>query len=816
MCRFHRAAKRVIAGAGTLIASLLLPVGCNPAWAQADPFELPAGVNAETISRSGTPGLSEIVVDGRHRSRMVFLEWLPSGRLAIDCDDARSAGIDVPASLKGRVPLDTLPIAASSFDGATQTLTVSLLRKSDGGNLIDLGRRQATDGDSGALTWARVGYDVVGTASTRNPAAVAGLFDLSVGRGNFIAGSSVSVFVDHGSIRTRRLSSAAQLFIPGRSLVATFGDMISVGSSSQRAVRLGGVAIASDVTLRPDLVTLPLPSFSGRVAVPTTIDIISGGQRTEVGQVKPGEFTVRNVPVASGRGEASIVIRDELGRESVQKLRFYSSPEMLPQGINQFGASMGWVRRRYGEDHDTYGQFAATGFYRRGLSPGVTLTVSGETAGGMVNAGTRIDAALGGVALATVETRLSRGPNGSGGQISAAIESSGGGFSGRMAVVWPTNGFRDVASVLGDPLPTRSVTAFAGYNRSRSAFQLSGGIVWNLRDPLRGTTAFRSIFVDGSVRYEASQRLSFSTAVTYRHGDSNNFAATFGMTLRLGRQGWAGSSLTHRTGYPFIASASYRQMPSASSPIGYYGAAEYGRSGRLDAGVTWRNRAVETEAKAEYENGDAALRLNARGALILAGGNVFARSRADGTYALVRTGRVGGLTVRYNNQPVGRTGKRGTMLVDNVIPYVASNYEIDADKIPSDVLAKVYERRMVVPRRTVGLVTLTAVRFIPHPVKLVDAMGNPLEMGTHMTARPSGDDLVVGFDGFVETNGAGPDRALEVDLGARGFCRFTLPPPISQLVQEDAPIIGCRLGIPPAQMPIALRGDEHRRAQRNH
>ena len=98
MYRFRRATKRVIAGAGTLIASLLLPVGCNPAWAQADPFELPAGVNVETISRSGTPGLSEIVVDGRHRSRMVFLNGCPAaGWRSIAMTHARPGSMCRPA-----------------------------------------------------------------------------------------------------------------------------------------------------------------------------------------------------------------------------------------------------------------------------------------------------------------------------------------------------------------------------------------------------------------------------------------------------------------------------------------------------------------------------------------------------------------------------------------------------------------------------------------------------------------------------------------------------------------------------------------------
>lgn len=220
MYRFRHAARRVIVGASGFTAALLLSASCSPAWAQSDPFELPRGVNVDTVSRAGTPGLSEIVVDGRRRPRMVFLEWLPDGTLSIECDDARAAGIDVPAGLRGRVPLTKLPIVSSSFDGARQTLTVALMRKSDGANLIDLGRRQATDGESGALTWARLSYDLVATVGSRNSASTGGLFEAAAGRGNFTAASSFAVTADaRQGARLRRLSSAAQLFLPGKTMV---------------------------------------------------------------------------------------------------------------------------------------------------------------------------------------------------------------------------------------------------------------------------------------------------------------------------------------------------------------------------------------------------------------------------------------------------------------------------------------------------------------------------------------------------------------------------------------------------------------------
>lgn len=806
MSRSHRAVKGVLAGAICLIASLLTPGGTNAAWAQTDPFELPRDLNIETVSRAGTPGLSEIVVDGRRRVRMVFLEWLPDGTLSIDCDDARAAGIAVPAGLRGRVPLSKLPIVSSSFDGARQTLAVSLMRSSDGENLIDLGRRQKTDGESGSLTWARLSYDLSATVGTSRSSAAGGLFELAAGRGNLTAATAFSVVAEGAlGVTTRRLSSAAQLYLPEKAMTITVGDMISAGSTSQRPVRLGGIQVGSDFGLRPDLVTMPLPAYTGRVAVPTTIDIITGQQQTRIGQVQPGEFTVRNVPMAGGRGDAALVIRDALGRETIQNIRFYASAEMLPKDMSQFGASIGWVRRRYGQDHDTYDQLAATGFYRRGLSTFSTATFSAEALGELVNIGGRIDATVGGVALLGIETRVSTGKRGTGSQFVASVESSGSGLSGRLAVTWPTAGYADVASELGDPAPKRSVTGQVGFNAARFNLQLAGGHLWSLPDPARSLPANQSDFVDFSARYEFSPRLSFNSAVTYRHGETRDFAATIGLTLRFGRQGWGGANLTHRNGNPMIAAASYRKMANAADPFGYFGAVEHGRSDRINGGINWRNRKIDTELRGEYENGNAAVRLGARGSLILAGGQVFARSRSDGTFALVRAGGIGGLTIKHNHQFVGKTNRRGVMLVDDVIPSVASNFEIDPDKIPQDVVARVFERRMVVPRRTVGLVSLGAIRFIPRPVRLLDSEGQPLALGTQVLAKPSGEALIVGYDGFVETNGAGPDRALEADLGSRGICRFGLPAPIAQISAEDPPALECVAGADVPPINIAHR-----------
>ena len=68
-----------------------------------------------------------------------------------------------------------------------------------------------------------------------------------------------------------RLDSTWTYKDPERILTYRAGDMISSGLAWTRPVRLGGVQVQRDFTTRPDLVTLPLPSFNGSAAVPSTI-----------------------------------------------------------------------------------------------------------------------------------------------------------------------------------------------------------------------------------------------------------------------------------------------------------------------------------------------------------------------------------------------------------------------------------------------------------------------------------------------------------------------------------------------------------------
>jgi outer membrane usher protein FimD/PapC len=749
------------------------------------------------------PGLSEIAVDGDTKSRLVELSWLPGGELAIDAAAARTAGLPIAQEANGPIALRSLRLYRFTFDRVRQRLEVQLFRKSDGDNAIDLSRGARMDGESRAMTALRLDYDLTATLAQGRTGA-AGLFAGTVVRGNVSISTAYQFVSDPaaGVANPLRLDSAVQLLLPRRGLAITAGDFVSVGGQSQRALRLGGIQVGTDYSLRPDLITMPLPAFTGQVAVPTGLDVIVADQRYKLGDVQPGEFTVRNVPLASGRGEVAVVLRDSLGRETVQNTRFYVSRDLLAPGIRQFGANLGFVRRRYGVRSMDYGPLAGSIHYRRGLSPGFTAEASGEWTSGLLNAGVRGDVVLGALALATAEVRVSRdqASGTSGNLLNIGIESVGRAVSGRIGAVLPSAGYRDVAAKIGDPVPPRQFLGQVSFDLGKVArAQLSAGREERRYDPRYPNFERRIDVANANLRTRMGRRIDLFASIGYRGGQTRSYTAWAGFSLQLGAGQSAQASLSGGTETPLGGEVGFAKRDTEAGTFGYGVSALAGPVERVSGNLAWRSAFTRLEAQAEAVGGRVSLRGNARGSLILAGGAVFARNQTGGSYALVRTGKVDGVTVLRENRPAGVTAKGGLLLVENIPAEVPITFAVDPDELPTNALARSVIRRVIVPRRAVGLVTMDVIRFRPHAVRLTGIDDAPLPAGAVLVAQPSGEQVMVGYDGIIDFNVEGTDETLVMPPIAGGLaCAVTLDlKTLSKLSPEAAaPSYPCRPALP--------------------
>ena len=336
----------------------------------------------------------EVVINGRPIGKIgqfVIRAGQPFARL----QDLRGFGIRVPSTPdddQSLVGLSDLGGLAVRIDQPSQTIFIDAADDWLLPNI--LGERSAPDTftvESG--TGATLNYDLVGTAVSGHE-LLSGVADLRAFSRLGVISSDVLFHTNSGSDRhgnggfdTIRLDTSYVYSDPWSLRRYRAGDFISGSLPWTRPVRLGGVQINLDFSMRPDLITFPVPSVSGSAAVPSTVDVLVNGTTVRSGSVAPGPFEVPQVPVISGAGTVTTTVTDALGRQVTTELPFYASPTLLAPSLQTYSAEIGLVRRDWGTESNDYGDLAGAITYRRGLSTHLTVEGHAEYTDGLLMGG---------------------------------------------------------------------------------------------------------------------------------------------------------------------------------------------------------------------------------------------------------------------------------------------------------------------------------------------------------------------------------------------------------------------------------------------
>ena len=190
-----------------------------------------------------------------------------------------------------------------------------------------------------------------------------------------------------GESNYTRLDTIYSYTSPHYMSTLSIGDLIAGGLTWTRPIRMGGVQIRRDFETRPDLVTIPLPSFEGTAAVPSTVDVFVNNVKTHSQDISEGPFRFDNLPM-SGSGNARIVVRDAQGRETIIDQPFYASSDLLRPGLFDYSSEMGVVRYDHGRNSFNYDERLVGSISARyGLTEDVTLEGHAEGGAGLLNGG---------------------------------------------------------------------------------------------------------------------------------------------------------------------------------------------------------------------------------------------------------------------------------------------------------------------------------------------------------------------------------------------------------------------------------------------
>jgi outer membrane usher protein len=230
--------------------------------------------------------LLEVWINGRSIGKIGEFT-LRRGNLMARPDELRDLGFRVPDSFVSRpgtlVALADLHGLTWTIDQKNQILRVTASDSAllptlllPAGRETPAGRRTIESG-----TGMTLNYDVAGTfASGQNGAT--GSADLRSFAPWGIVNSDWLGFAGaasggSGATRAIRLDSAYTFADVNSLRRYTMGDFITGGLAWNRPFHIEGAQIRSDFSMRPDLITFPLPTLTGSTAVPSTVDVLVNG-----------------------------------------------------------------------------------------------------------------------------------------------------------------------------------------------------------------------------------------------------------------------------------------------------------------------------------------------------------------------------------------------------------------------------------------------------------------------------------------------------------------------------------------------------------
>jgi outer membrane usher protein len=595
----------------------------------------------------------------------------------------------------------------------------------------------------------------------------------------------------------------------------TIGRSTTLGSSPV----VGGFSLSTQQDLDPYYSNYPAPQVRGAVRTPSIADVYVDGRLVSSVRLPPGQFTLNDLPVETGLGNARVIIRDAFGRQQSINLGFYLSTQLLRRGEQDYSYVGGLERTSTGTRVE-YTRAMGTAVHSVGLADWLTIGFQAEGAKDLVMGGLGFHAKLWRLGTFGVEGLYSQAATDQGneqGYAATGVYSFlSNWFSTEMRATWIGPKFRnlflspaDQEQVSADasisfPLGWFGALTVGGTLGGPEALQARisqinpdflGRIPESLKRRLQDALATQHdklLRASYNLNITSRAQLSVNATRVEKAGVPITWEGFASLTLTLGwrttasgvttvdKDGEALTSINVQRSLPLGPGFGFRIDADAQEPYRSTGVFEVqGRRGIL--GVRADGSQVDKTVGT----------INLAGSIVGIGGELLLSRPVDDGFALVKVPNSRGVRVLANNQLSGRTGRRGSLFVPDLRSYLSSPIGIVQDDLPVEVKLGAISKDIAVPYRG-GVVVSFEATIIRALTGRLDVAGTAPEYGT-LSLTVGGTELSsplnVSGEFYFEDLPPGDHPAIASWKGRT--CRATIRMPDKAPPMTDAGVVTC-------------------------
>lgn len=549
---------------------------------------------------------------------------------------------------------------------------------------------------------------------------------------------------------------------------ARAGDLISGAVAWGRAVRFGGVQWATNFATQPGFISLSRPAMQGEAALPSTLELYVNDMLRLKREVPAGPFSIQDMPVVTGQGEARLVVTDLLGREQVIVAPYYASPRLLDAGLNAYSYEIGAIREDYGLVSNRYGRAMAVGTFRRGMSSHWTAELHAEFLEEQQTAGIGsvwlwpavgvFSASIAGSQSTSITDGTQTRSGGLGSLVNIGFQSQHRRIGYGATAQWGSAEFAQLGLERGRPAPRAIGQAFVNVSAGRAgAVSLS----YTYQDP-RDTE--RTEFINANYGVTLGRVGFLSVSLVRIMGSSDESLASLNFTRLLGSRD-TGSLFASRDEDDTRASMRFQRGLPQGEGFGYRMVSGFSDTDPREAAIAYQNDVGTYEVGVGQIDDATSYRGHASGGVAFLGTDTFFSRRVDSSFAVVTVPGYEGVQVYRDNQPVARTNDDGVALVSRLRPYEINSVRIESTDLPMDATIDKLQLDAI-PYLRSGLRLAFPVRRSRGAVfNIVLENGEPLPAGAVVSVAGRSEEFPVGLRGEVYVTGLEASNQLAVTWG---------------------------------------------------
>lgn len=443
---------------------------------------------------------------------------------------------------------------------------------------------------------------------------------------------------------------------------------------------LGGISWGRNFGLSPYLVRQPAFNVSGVAETPSQAEVYVNNRLVRTLEVPPGPFRLTNLPQSGGFNRVRVVVRGLDGQEQIFDSGFVQFASLLEPGLAEFNVAFGFERQGLGQDSFSYdNDWRFLAHYRRGL-------LSNVTAGARIEASPQVIS--GGL---TASTALPVGTLDLAGAFSSANDVKG--SAAAIAYTYPGNFLSFSGGVrLQSPHyantsldPSRDRPLLQSFVSARvplgSRASLSGQ--YNLTNP-RDQGINDRISVQSQIRVAPNVNLFLQAARSQFQPNAPVNEFSIGLNYFLGNSTSLNAGWRQRGDEGVPTLSVQRSLPPGE---GYGYRVELEQQGdQSRAATSFSYNTPWSRYQLGYtQSGDIGSNLLvAEGGIVAIGGEVYATRPVQGSFALIQVPDSPNVRGYLSNQEIGRTNRRGSLLVPSLLPYFGNQLSINDQDIDLD------------------------------------------------------------------------------------------------------------------------------------